>query len=81
MCRSSAVLAALCFTGLAWAHHSAAPYFDANRLGLPSMMTVFDMEMLRQRIDQGYGWILMPMNDETADLVMAGREATGPQAN
>ncbi len=53
----------------------------ADRLGLPSMMTAFDREMLMQRIDQGYRWILMLMNDETSDLVRTGRSAAERQTD
>ena len=50
---------------------------NADRVNMPSMQLAFDIEMLERRIDQGYRGMLMQMNDETAGIVNAGREATG----
>ena len=49
----------------------------ADRVNMPSMMLVFTMEVLEQRIDQGYMGIVMLMNDETEDIIRAGLAATG----
>ena len=48
----------------------------ADRVNMPGMMLEFTMEILEQRIDQGYMGILMLMNDETEDITydtLAGR--------
>ena len=50
---------------------------NADRVNMPSMQLAFDTDVLERRIDQGYRGILMQMNDGTADIVRAGRAATG----
>ena len=50
---------------------------QAERVGMPSMQLAFTMEVLEQRIDQGYTAMLMQLNDETADIIRAGQAATG----
>jgi 2-keto-3-deoxy-L-rhamnonate aldolase RhmA len=48
----------------------------ADRVGLPSMMTA-NMQILERRIDQGYRGILLQVGDDLAEIIMAGRAATG----
>jgi len=48
----------------------------SDDVGFPSMMTVFNMEMLEQRVDQDYRWIMTLMNDGTSSIINSGRALT-----
>lgn len=50
----------------------------ADRTAVPSMMTVFNMQMLEQRMAQNYGWIMTMLNDGTEEIISAGRAGSVP---